>query len=75
MKTYPVIEWTDMAGLPTSVTSDTAEAHLRKWLFCYKNKGKSTFSNSLIIHEEKTKEFITTKEVWIYDLYNYHKLQ
>jgi len=31
------------------------------------------FSNSLIIHEEKTKEIITVKEVWICDP-NYHKI-
>ena len=32
-----------------------------------------TFSNSLIIHAEKTKEITTVKEVWICDL-NYHKI-
>ena len=32
------------------------------------------FSNSLIIHEEKTKEISTVKEVWICDP-NYHKIQ
>jgi len=32
------------------------------------------FSNSLIIHEEKTKEITTVKEVWICDP-NYHKIQ
>ena len=31
------------------------------------------FSNSLIIHAEKTKEITTMKEVWICDL-NYHKI-
>ena len=31
------------------------------------------FSNSLIIHAEKTKEITTVKEVWICDL-NYHKI-
>ena len=31
------------------------------------------FSNSLIIHEEKTKEITTVKEVWECDL-NYHKI-
>ena len=31
------------------------------------------FSNSLIIHEEKTKEVTTVKEVWICDP-NYHKI-
>ena len=31
------------------------------------------FSNSLIIHEEKTKEITTVKEVWICDP-NYHKI-
>ena len=34
----------------------------------------SLFSNSLIIHEEKTKEITTVKEVWICDP-NYHKIQ
>ena len=33
-----------------------------------------TFSNSLIIHEEKTKEITTVKEVWICDP-NYHKIR
>ena len=33
-----------------------------------------TFSNSLIIHEEKTKEITTMKEVWICDP-NYHKIR
>ena len=32
------------------------------------------FSNSLIIHEEKTKEITTVKEVWICDP-NYHKIR
>ena len=32
------------------------------------------FSNSLIIHEEKTKEITTVKEVWICDP-NYHKMR
>ena len=32
------------------------------------------FLNSLIIHEEKTKEIITVKEVWIGDP-NYHEIQ
>ena len=32
------------------------------------------FSNSLIIHREKTKEITTVKEVWICDP-NYHKIQ
>ena len=32
------------------------------------------FSNSLIIHDEKTKEITTVKEVWICDP-NYHKIQ
>ena len=32
-----------------------------------------SFSNSLIIHAEKTKEITTVKEVWICDL-NYHKI-
>ena len=31
------------------------------------------FSNSLIIHEEKTKEITTVKEVWKSGL-NYHKI-
>ena len=31
------------------------------------------FSNSLIIHEEKTREITTVKEVWKRDL-NYHKI-
>ena len=31
------------------------------------------FSNSLIIHDEKTKEINTVKEVWRCDL-NYHKI-
>ena len=34
----------------------------------------TTFSNSLIIHEEKTKEITTVKEAWICDP-NYHKIQ
>ena len=34
----------------------------------------SYFSNSLIIHEEKTKEITTVKEVWICDP-NYHKIR
>ena len=34
----------------------------------------STFSNSLIIHEEKTKEITTVKEVWICHP-NYHKIR
>ena len=34
---------------------------------------ESAFSNSLIIHEEKTKEITTAKEVWKCDL-NYHKI-
>ena len=33
-----------------------------------------SFSNSLIIHEEKTKEITTVKEVWICDP-NYHKIR
>jgi len=33
----------------------------------------SKFSNSLIIHEEKTKQNTTVKEVWICDP-NYHKI-
>ena len=32
------------------------------------------FSNSLIIHEEKTKEITTVKEVWMCDP-NYHKIR
>ena len=32
-----------------------------------------TFSNSLIIHAEKTKEVVTVKEVWICDPY-FHKI-
>jgi len=32
------------------------------------------FSNSWIIHEEKTKEITTVKEVWIGDP-NYHKIR
>ena len=35
---------------------------------------KIFFSNSLIIHEETTKEITTVKEVWICDP-NYHKIQ
>ena len=35
--------------------------------------GKTPFSNSLIIYEEKTKEITTVKEVWICDP-NYHKI-
>ena len=31
------------------------------------------FSDSLIIHEEKTKEITTVKEIWICDP-NYHKI-
>ena len=34
----------------------------------------SDFSNSLIIHEEKTKEISTVKEVWICDRFGYVKL-
>ena len=34
----------------------------------------NNFSNSLIIHKEKTKEIITEKEVWIRDP-NYHKIR
>ena len=37
-------------------------------------KGELNFSNSLIIHEEKTKEITTVKEVGICDP-NYHKIQ
>ena len=33
-----------------------------------------SFSNSLIIHEDKTKEITTVKEVWICDP-NYHKIR
>ena len=33
-----------------------------------------TFSNSLIIHEEKTEEITTVKEVWICDP-NHHKIR
>ena len=33
----------------------------------------SNFSNSIIIHAEKTKEITTVKEVWICEL-NYHKI-
>ena len=40
------------------------------WLFIIHNR----FSKSLIIHEEKTKEITTVKEVWICDP-NYHKIQ
>ena len=35
---------------------------------------RPTFANSLIIHEKKTKEIITVKEVWICDP-NYHKIR
>ena len=38
-----------------------------------KSKADQTFSNSLIIHEEKTKEITAVKEVWICDP-NYHKI-
>ena len=31
------------------------------------------FSNSLIIHEEKTKEITTVREIWMCDP-NYHKI-
>ena len=34
----------------------------------------SYFSNLLTIHEEKTKEITTVKEVWICDP-NYHKIR
>ena len=34
---------------------------------------KMSFSDSLIIHEEKTKEITTVKEVWKCDL-NYYKI-
>ena len=34
---------------------------------------ENPFSNSLIIHEEKTKEITTVKEVWKCDV-NYHKI-
>ena len=37
-------------------------------------KSHYCFSTSLIIHEEKTKEMITMKEVWICDP-NYHKIR
>ena len=37
-------------------------------------KFQNLFSNSLIIHEEKTKEITTVKEVWICDP-NYHKIR
>ena len=33
------------------------------------------FSNSLITHEEKTKEITSTKEVWICDPNYYHKIR
>ena len=36
--------------------------------------GNKDFSNSLITHEEKTKEITTVKEVWIRDP-NYHKIR
>ena len=39
-----------------------------KYFFLY------SFSNSLIIHEEKTREITTVKEVWICDP-NYHKIR
>ena len=43
-----------------------------KWqIICIKDK---SFSNSLVIHEEKTKEITTVKEVWICDP-NYHKIR
>ena len=35
---------------------------------------KNTFSNSLIIHEDKTKEITAVKAVWICDP-NYHKIR
>ena len=38
------------------------------------SKFDSQFSNSLIIHNEKTKEITTVKEVWICDP-NYHKIR
>ena len=38
------------------------------------NMKQTNFSNSLIIHEEKTKEITTVKEVWICDP-NYHKIR
>ena len=41
--------------------------------WCWKKNFPSHFSNSLIIHAEKTKEITTVKEVWICDL-NYHKI-
>ena len=41
-------------------------------LVCYVWNGEISFSNSLIIHEEKTKQITTVKEVWKYGL-NYHK--
>ena len=44
---------------------------------CHKNvltlDLENPFSNSLIIHEEKTKEITTVKEVWKCDV-NYHKI-
>ena len=36
--------------------------------------GDKDFSKSLVIHEEKTKEITTVKEVWICDP-NYHKIR
>ena len=46
--------------------------------YCIKNINDLThernyFSNSSIIHEEKTKEITTVNEVWICDP-NYHKI-
>ena len=40
----------------------------------FRDNGDHTFSNSLIIHEEKTKEITTVNEVWICDP-NYHKIR
>ena len=44
--------------------SECEDHALQTWFEC--------FSNSLIIHEDKTKDFTFVKEVWIYDP-NYHK--
>ena len=46
----------------------------RKVLFRSEVFVTATFSNSLIIHEEKTKEITTVKEVWVCDP-NYHKIR
>ena len=44
------------------------------WLQDIVMNDNGPFLDSLIIHEEKTKEITTVKEVWICDP-NYHKIR